>query len=193
MHKPGGLTTQAEPKAPPSATLSACSPALICRESKAFRPPRRRRSPPGRGRPPETEAEAAFLAGAALCRLDAAAQENPPWAGVFRRRLTLKRRRRKRLARRPRRGRGGAARRLSPAPAGRRSRARGTAAHRLAGTHRPLDRALAFVFSTPPPRFWGSRMTRPCKRRSTPPRPAPEAIGRRRSPRRRSLPSPGAP
>src|SRR5271169_3539509 len=39
--------------------------------------------------PPETEAEAAFLAGAALARLDAIVRENPPWAGVFRQRLAL--------------------------------------------------------------------------------------------------------
>src|SRR5271157_1072836 len=39
--------------------------------------------------PPESEAEAAFLAGAALSRLDAVVRENPPWAGVFRRRLAL--------------------------------------------------------------------------------------------------------
>src|SRR5271165_2498694 len=38
---------------------------------------------------PETEAEAAFLAGAALARLDAIVRQNPPWAGVFRRRLAL--------------------------------------------------------------------------------------------------------
>jgi hypothetical protein len=38
---------------------------------------------------PETEAEAAFLAGAALSRLDAIVHENPPWAGVWRRRLAL--------------------------------------------------------------------------------------------------------
>ena len=38
---------------------------------------------------PQSEAEAAFLAGAALCRLDAVVRENPPWAGVFRRRLAL--------------------------------------------------------------------------------------------------------
>ena len=37
----------------------------------------------------ETEAEAAFLAGAALSRLDAIVRENPPWTGVFRRRLAL--------------------------------------------------------------------------------------------------------
>src|SRR5271157_1074406 len=38
---------------------------------------------------PDTQAEAAFLAGAALSRLDAVVRENPPWAGVFRRRLAL--------------------------------------------------------------------------------------------------------
>jgi hypothetical protein len=38
---------------------------------------------------PETEAEAAFLAGAALARLDAIVRDNPPWAGVFRQRLAL--------------------------------------------------------------------------------------------------------
>src|SRR3984885_12485267 len=47
---------------------------------------------PGWGRAvdaPETEAEAAFLAGAALARLDAIVRDNPPWAGVFRQRLAL--------------------------------------------------------------------------------------------------------
>jgi hypothetical protein len=39
--------------------------------------------------PPESEAEAAFLAGAALSRLDALVREDPPWAGVWRRRLAL--------------------------------------------------------------------------------------------------------
>jgi len=39
--------------------------------------------------PPETEAEAAFLAGAALARLDQIVRENPPWAGVCRQRLAL--------------------------------------------------------------------------------------------------------
>src|SRR5271166_3524761 len=38
---------------------------------------------------PESDTEAAFLAGAALARLDAVVRENPPWAGVFRRRLAL--------------------------------------------------------------------------------------------------------
>lgn len=40
--------------------------------------------------PPESDAEAAFLAGAALARLDAIVRENPPWAGVWRRRLALR-------------------------------------------------------------------------------------------------------
>jgi Protein of unknown function (DUF1403) len=38
---------------------------------------------------PETDAEAAFLAGATLARLDTIVRENPPWAGVWRRRLAL--------------------------------------------------------------------------------------------------------
>ena len=40
-------------------------------------------------KPPETEAEAAFLAGAALARLDVLVRENPPWAGAWRQRLAL--------------------------------------------------------------------------------------------------------
>jgi hypothetical protein len=40
--------------------------------------------------PPETEAEAAFLAGAALARLDATLRETPPWAGAWRQRLALR-------------------------------------------------------------------------------------------------------
>jgi len=39
--------------------------------------------------PPDSEAEAGFLAGAALARLDAIARENPPWAGAWRQRLAL--------------------------------------------------------------------------------------------------------
>ncbi len=38
---------------------------------------------------PGTDAEAAFLAGAALSRLDAIVRENPPWVGVWRQRLAL--------------------------------------------------------------------------------------------------------
>ena len=40
--------------------------------------------------PPETETEAAFLAGAALARLDLLVRENQPWAGAFRQRLALR-------------------------------------------------------------------------------------------------------
>ena len=40
-------------------------------------------------KPPESEAEAAFLAGAALARLDALVRAEPPFAGVWRRRLAL--------------------------------------------------------------------------------------------------------
>src|SRR5271154_7109151 len=39
--------------------------------------------------PPESEAEAGFLAGAALARLDAVVRETPPWAGAWRLRLAL--------------------------------------------------------------------------------------------------------
>src|SRR5271168_3336741 len=39
--------------------------------------------------PPESEAEAGFLAGAALARLDAVVRETPPWSGVWRQRLAL--------------------------------------------------------------------------------------------------------
>ena len=38
---------------------------------------------------PETDAEAAFLAGAALARLDAIVRQNPAWFGVWRQRLAL--------------------------------------------------------------------------------------------------------
>src|SRR5271155_2183155 len=37
----------------------------------------------------ESEAEAGFLAGAALARLDAVVRETPPWAGAWRQRLAL--------------------------------------------------------------------------------------------------------
>src|SRR5271166_1210785 len=56
--------------------LSAASPAAVPAWARA-------------ANAPESEAEAAFLAGAALARLDAIVRENPPWAGVWRRRLAL--------------------------------------------------------------------------------------------------------
>jgi hypothetical protein len=40
--------------------------------------------------PPESEAEAGFLAGAALARLDPIVRETPPWAGAWRQRLALR-------------------------------------------------------------------------------------------------------
>ena len=94
---------------------------------------------------PETEAEAAFLAGAALARLDAIVRENPPWAGVFRRRLALERRRRQRAPRRPHRRRGRVARRVPPQPARRRSRTRRKVPARLPGARRPPDPAVALL------------------------------------------------
>src|SRR5208337_4901658 len=143
------------------------------------------------GDSPESEAEAAFLAGAALSRLDAVVRENPPWAGVWRRRLALS----AAAASVLRAGRTEDEARLrdafhltrpgaDPGPAGRRLIAWREFCARSTGQWRSS--------STPPPRFWGSRMTRRCKRQSTPPRRAPEAIGRRRSPRRRFLASRGA-
>ena len=57
---------------------------------------------------PESDAEAAFLAGAALARLDAIVRENPPWAGVWRRRLALSAAAASVAPRRADRGRGGA-------------------------------------------------------------------------------------
>jgi hypothetical protein len=40
--------------------------------------------------PPDTEAEASFLAGAALARLDLHVRDNAPWAGAWRQRLALR-------------------------------------------------------------------------------------------------------
>ncbi len=40
--------------------------------------------------PPDGDAEAGFLAGAALARLDLRVREDPPWAGAFRHRLALR-------------------------------------------------------------------------------------------------------
>ena len=58
---------------------------------KALAPPASSPPPPGArpGKAPETEAQAAFLVGAALARLDAVVRENPPWGGVWRNRLAL--------------------------------------------------------------------------------------------------------
>ena len=71
---------------------------------QAFRPPRRRRFRPGRGRKTrrKRKPKPPFSPAPALARLDAIVRENPPWAGVFRQRLALERRRRKRAPGRPR-------------------------------------------------------------------------------------------
>ena len=97
--------------------------------------------------PPESDAEAAFLAGAALARLDAIVRENPPWAGVWRRRLALERRRGERRAApaAPRTRRRCATRSISPGRAPIPDPRDGVS---LAWRElvRPPGRALAFVF-----------------------------------------------
>ena len=96
-------------------------------------------------RAPETDAEAAFLAGAALSRLDAIVRQNPPWAGVWRQRLALS----AAAASVRRAGRtedeARLARRVPPQPAGRRSRTRRKVPARLAGARRPPDPAVAVL------------------------------------------------
>ena len=59
--------------------------------SEAFRRPRRRRCRPGRGRKIHRKArpKPPFSPARRSARLDAIVLENPPWAGVFRRRLAL--------------------------------------------------------------------------------------------------------
>ena len=94
---------------------------------------------------PETQAEAAFLAGAALARLDAIVRENPPWAGVFRQRLALA----AAAASVARAGRTEDEAALRDAfhltPARRRSRTGGQGAAGLAGARRPPDPAVAVL------------------------------------------------
>ena len=169
--------------------------ALIRRESKAFRPPRRRRSRLGRA--PQTrrkrDAEAAFLAGAALARLDAIVRENPPWAGVWRRRLALKRRRGQRASRRPHGRRGRVARRVPSQPAGRRSRTRRKVPSRQPGARRPPDPAVAVLVGRRRRGSRGSSRRSAGRGRSRRPRPAPPPPGRRPSPPRALSPWRGAP
>ena len=141
---------------------------------------------------PEIDAEAAFLAGAALSRLDIIVRDNPPWAGVFRRRLAFS----AAAASVLRAGRAEDEARLRDAldlarPGADPGR-RGSVCS-PGGNCPPARWGIGVRLSTPPPRSWGSRATRPCKRRSTPPRPAPSAAGRRRSPRRGCSPWRGAP
>src|SRR5271165_4161571 len=92
---------------------------------------------------PEGEAEAAYLAGAALSRLDAVVKENPPWAGVWRQRMGLSAAAAN--VRRAGRAEGGLARRVPPAPARRRSRTCRKVPSCLAGALRPPDPAVAVL------------------------------------------------
>ena len=182
----GGFDASRWPKAPPRAIVPTCSRAPIRPPSQAPRPPPRRRSRPGRApsMPPETEAEAGFLAGAALARLDAIVQRNP---AVGRRLAPAPRpasRGRQRCPRRPQRRRGGAARRAPPHSLRRRSRTGGTPAAGLARARGRIERDNGAPRSRAPPSSCEFRPTRRCKRRLPPPRLARPAPGRRRSPPR---------
>jgi Protein of unknown function (DUF1403) len=75
------------PQAPPPGTI----PTMIRVEPVALEP----RRAPSWARPSESfreisEGDALFFAGATLAALDSVARSDPPWAGVFRRRLALK-------------------------------------------------------------------------------------------------------
>ena len=64
---------------------------MICAETVPLEPPRAPSwARPGGSFRDLSEAEALFFAGAALSALDLVAKSEPPWAGVFRRRLALK-------------------------------------------------------------------------------------------------------
>ena len=141
----------------------------------------------------ETEAEAAFLAGAALSRLDAIVRENPPWAGVCAPPPGLERRRGQRAPRRPHRRRGGVARRVPPQPAGRRSRTRGKVPSRQPGAWPAPDPPVALLVCRRRRGSRGSSRRERWKRLSRRPRPAPPPPDRRPSPPRAPLPWLGAP
>ena len=140
---------------------------------------------------PETEAEAAFLSGAALARLDAVVRENPSWAGVWRRRLALSAA--AASVRRAGRAEDEAALRdafhllrpgADPGPAGRRLLAWRELSARSVGRWRPSFEVAAEVLGVPDDEALQEAVD------------AAEAgaagTGRRRSPRRRFSPSPGA-
>ena len=114
----------------PSAASPAAFPAWARRRKRAGKRRRSRLSRRRGARPPRRDRP----------RKPALGRRFPPAPGA-------RRRGDQRRARRPRRGRGGLTRRVPSHPAGRRSRARGTAAPRLAGALRPLDRALAASFA----------------------------------------------
>ena len=64
---------------------------MIRAEPAPFEPPRAPAwARPGGSFRENSEAEALFFAGAALAALDSVAKSDPPWAGVWRRRLALK-------------------------------------------------------------------------------------------------------
>src|SRR5271166_2266182 len=66
-------------------------PLMIRAEPVAFEPPRAPSwARPGGSFRDHSEAEALYFAGAALAALDSVAKSEPPWAGVWRRRLALK-------------------------------------------------------------------------------------------------------
>ena len=125
-------------------------------------PPRRRRSRPGRARSKraETEAEAAFLAGAALARLDAVVRRKPALGRRFppAPRAQRRRRERARAPAGPRTRRLCATRSISPGRAPIPGRRDGGSSP---GANCPPARPGNGVrLSTPPPRSWGSRTTR---------------------------------
>ena len=165
-------------------------PTMICAEPVPFEPPRA----PAWARPSgsfrdNSEAEALFFAGAALSALDSVARSDPPWAGVWRRRLALKSA--AAVAAKPAqpaRGRGGAARRDRPRQTGPRARARGTGLFRLP-RRSPAPAILSAPSGSPPPPPTCSRRSTRKRRRSSPPRSGRRAgaAGRRRSPRPRPL------
>ena len=132
---------------------------------------------------PETEAEAAFFAGAALARLDPIVRQNPPWAGVWRRRLALSAA--AASVRRAGRAEDEAALRDAyhlirpggdPGPAG-----KFLLASRELAPARPDSGGARWP---PPPRFSGFLSTKRWNRPSRRPRPAPPPPGLRRSPPR---------
>ena len=137
-------------------------------------------------KPTESHAEAAFFAGAALARLDAVVRETPSWTGVWRRRLALSAA--AAAVRRAGRAEDEAALRdalhllrpgADPGPAGRRLLAWRELSARSVGRWRQSFEVAAAVLGVP----HDEALLGP----SPPPRGAPEAIDRRRSPRPKFL------
>ena len=117
-----------------------------------------------------SEAEALFFAGAALSALDSVVRSDPPWAGVWRRRLALKSRDRGGAEpAQPARGRGGAPGRDRPREARPGARAGGTGLRRLPGPERVPATLSAPSASPPSPPTCSRRSTRKRRRSSPPP------------------------